>query len=666
MDDFLHENRNAGSLEAIRDDLGLYLKVLRSSMIELINEDYADFVNLSANLIGLDQSIRKIQKPLEVLREEVMDVQQTLKMAMDDIVDGLREKKQIRSERNKIKCYEDYEKSLNKLSKLLTIGTSAEYDEENNVLLERMALQTIQISFNQKFCGDMITDAQRDEFQRLHRQLLTNLKRFFLDSLVGDEGQDDANEKRLDRCLKIYANIDEVATVEEIIRTEVLEPPLDRIITDTTIQKRPERLADIYGEILAVADTHLKVLLRLTSGGPLENYAILLNCFWTEVERRLGMNMSSIFAPGNPEQFYGKYQATLAFLGGIEARLDGESAIQRFRDSESYKKFQNRWNLPVYFQIRFQELGSAVESVCTKTTVSPIRDSVASTEFTLNQFTTAWRSIERCWSDGIYLTQLFIKFWKLTLQILARLSAWIEAALKSPDFEASGVTKVGFFVAVYADTVLLQSKLPEILAAAKRDINAVPHETLLDTCLADTRQTLNDRLSAIEAVFQQELLDACQPHIKYANDIPRLFRKTNKDVPTRPCAYVEHMVAPLRAFRSSYAVRIGPAQIDVFYRRVCSNLTVQFAAVVEDVLVSVQKTEESLRRLKNLREKSASVAAVTSSSTISDDDKIRTQLLVDVTSWRREIEKLGINPADVEKLADLISLVDGAASKTRI
>jgi conserved oligomeric Golgi complex subunit 2 len=52
-----------------RDDLGIYLKVLRSSMIELINEDYADFVNLSTNLVGLDKCILRLQEPL--LRQQV-------------------------------------------------------------------------------------------------------------------------------------------------------------------------------------------------------------------------------------------------------------------------------------------------------------------------------------------------------------------------------------------------------------------------------------------------------------------------------------------------------------------------------------------------------------------------------------------------------------------
>lgn len=41
-------------------------------MIDLINKDYADFVNLSSNLIGLDKAINSIQIPLGQLKEEVL------------------------------------------------------------------------------------------------------------------------------------------------------------------------------------------------------------------------------------------------------------------------------------------------------------------------------------------------------------------------------------------------------------------------------------------------------------------------------------------------------------------------------------------------------------------------------------------------------------------
>ena len=50
------ECRRRVQLEDLRDDLSVYLKILRSAMIELINKDYADFVNLSSNLVSCFQS----------------------------------------------------------------------------------------------------------------------------------------------------------------------------------------------------------------------------------------------------------------------------------------------------------------------------------------------------------------------------------------------------------------------------------------------------------------------------------------------------------------------------------------------------------------------------------------------------------------------------------
>lgn len=66
------DHQNVVSLESMRDDLGVYLKVLRLAMIELINKDYANFVNLCATLIGFDKAISKIQVPLGQLNEEVV------------------------------------------------------------------------------------------------------------------------------------------------------------------------------------------------------------------------------------------------------------------------------------------------------------------------------------------------------------------------------------------------------------------------------------------------------------------------------------------------------------------------------------------------------------------------------------------------------------------
>ena len=47
------------------------MKNLRSSTIELINKDYADFVDLSTNLVSLNQSINGVEVPITTIKDEI-------------------------------------------------------------------------------------------------------------------------------------------------------------------------------------------------------------------------------------------------------------------------------------------------------------------------------------------------------------------------------------------------------------------------------------------------------------------------------------------------------------------------------------------------------------------------------------------------------------------
>lgn len=75
---------------------------------------------------------------------------------------------------------------------------------------------------------------------------------------------------------------------------------------------------------------------------------------------------------------------------------------------------------------------------------------------------------------------------------------------------------------------------------------------------------------------------------------------------------------------------------------------------MDQVLESVQKTEDSLRRLRNVKSGNSHTQT---ENHVSDDDKIRIQLKVDVVSWTNEIIKLQLQPSDVKKLLELNSLV---------
>lgn len=84
----------------------------------------------------------------------------------------------------------------------------------------------------------------------------------------------------------------------------------------------------------------------------------------------------------------------------------------------------------------------------------------------------------------------------------------------------------------------------------------------------------------------------------------------------------------------------------------------RYLAAVSDVLTSVQKTEESLKRLRKDRNASAST---TVSNCVSDDDKIRIQLVIDVDLFVEEAHSLSSQP-----LPELQALLDAVEQARQV
>ncbi|XP_044937080.1 conserved oligomeric Golgi complex subunit 2-like isoform X2 [Mustela putorius furo] len=69
VDHFVSDCRKCVQLEELRGDLELYYKLLKIAMVQLINKDYADFFNLSTNLVGMDKALNELSVPLGQLQE---------------------------------------------------------------------------------------------------------------------------------------------------------------------------------------------------------------------------------------------------------------------------------------------------------------------------------------------------------------------------------------------------------------------------------------------------------------------------------------------------------------------------------------------------------------------------------------------------------------------
>ncbi|XP_063239566.1 conserved oligomeric Golgi complex subunit 2 [Bacillus rossius redtenbacheri] len=659
-DHFLQSHRKKANLENLRDDLGVYLKVLRSAMIDLINKDYVDFVNLSTNLIGLDRAISNIQVPLGQLKEEVLQVQSALEETRAEVRGLLESRARLQEQRRALRSLAAAQRLLGALSALLVPCPSGEFP----ALLERAALQFNELQFHTSRCGDLLAASHAQQAEQASSRLLSGLNAVFLD------GARQRDAPGMKRCLRIYLSLGRADVAEELLRREVVSPAMQDVVCEASLRADPGGLRGLYARVLAFVDDHMGELLELTAhpdrSVAVSGFDFLTNSFWVEVEERLERDLTSVVAFGIPEVFHQNYCETADFLEKLEAHFRTREELLAFRQHPQYKAFLDHWNLTVYFPIRWKEIVSCVE-----TALAEGRRLAQGSQFNLLSSTVAWESLERCWARGVFLPLLANRFWKLSLMIISRYCTWISEVLEqgqSAGSEADGgaaTDRLQFLVHLHGDVLLFADKLPDFGALALRQLPAVSEGTLakLRESLEDSGRQLAGRVPAVTQCILGEVSRDSLAQLRQVGDIPRLFRRTNRDAPSRPCAYVAAVLAVPLAFHAAQRGAVPPDTLREWLRLVFSAVTGRYHSAVGDVLTSVQRTEESLRRLKKARDRSSGAAPPGDARGPGDDDKIRLQLALDVTSYCEGVESVGLKREEVTNLVELLELVRAAQTR---
>lgn len=184
--------------------------------------------------------------------------------------------------------------------------------------------------------------------------------------------------------------------------------------------------------------------------------------------------------------------------------------------------------------------------------------SSAESDFSLKPFVQGDTCIKRCWSNGIYLPQLFVRFFKFTLQILARLSKWSEEAIASKSSPPT-LNRVEFMTLIYLDVNHLIQKISSIFdcIVEKTPVNQKTQLNLIEKCFDESRSMLTERLKLIEEQWSGEIIAQTTGWTKQVGDIPRLYRKTNREAPTKPCNYIEQILKPAKSFHSKNTGKIA-------------------------------------------------------------------------------------------------------------
>jgi len=254
-------------------------------------------------------------------------------------------------------------------------------------------------------------------------------------------------------------------------------------------------------------------------------------------------------------------------------------------------------------------------------------------------------------SPDVFLGPLADKFFKLVLQLVARYASWVGVALEpagpqgGEEAKAGGAGGLGpeLSFKVHADIAeLVQALLGEYLGA---------WDTLLDATVegvgSDVRAMLREAVDEAAAALRSQqaqlvagvagaLSDKCKESLKFVRGIIATYRMTNRPLPSEPSPYMASLLQPLTAFLDARGAALDGGVRAALVHGTAAPLTTKFAEVAEDLLKTVKQTDATLKRLKQRQQ------APGADDGVSDADKIRTQLFLDIKEFGRALQGLGV------------------------
>ncbi|KIK99406.1 hypothetical protein PAXRUDRAFT_822754 [Paxillus rubicundulus Ve08.2h10] len=426
-----------------------------------------------------------------------------------------------------------------------------------------------------------------------------------------------------------------------------------------------------------------------------EGFDLMANVIWPEVGQAIMDELGSVvFAAGKPDEFLKRHAATQAFIRALEFIAPSTESVQAMRSHLVFIMFNRRWQLPIYFQLRWKDIIGKLEDCLSSAALG--LDSISSdprrSAFLTPQAESIWVAVCSCWSAEVFIPELAYRFWRLTLQLLSRYKTWVEVSLPQIELPAKAnpstdKSRSSAPQAVpeappennAADDVLLKqygtvlvdikAMTSQVLALWREEISTVlPELTTAQDVYINPEGALQEQLDSLDSIavhltrqitilLARRACDALLP----VRSIPSQFRAmSSKRMPTEPSYFVPLILRPVKVFFGIGGSNVAGDRLrDILLKETAAEVFDGVCQRYIQYLTAMKKTEESLRRLKKGKKSTLGIfgSANTSKDDDRDEERIRTQMIIDVEAFGRDGKSLDVDISLVDSYLRLTQMV---------
>ncbi|XP_027194097.2 conserved oligomeric Golgi complex subunit 2 [Dermatophagoides pteronyssinus] len=719
VDGFVRRNsKRVQSLEILKEHLSAYLKLLKQSMVNLINADYTEFVNLSANLVSFDKLIKNIKTPVLKFKNETDLARSktnetiTLITAKHDRLKQIRENKRKLSMILEIIDYLDrietnHERIESKIS-VYQNDFEAKRSEiypglgENSTLIARLNINfdclwssNETTKTNQTFLQNL-----RNRFEKVTQQFHEYLENELLFLINTDRSKDEQITLNISLALEqIFAlyliDGQNQKELERVIRTHIVQPGFQEIISNSN------QVATIFNRTIDLIENEWSLWINvLINTKQFESFKfnLIQSIIWNPFVDLFLIRSPILLDLSDLDQFEQNYFQTFEFVEQFVRLTSLSDRMFQFEQQSSFKRLKSKFKLNVYFHMKLRRLSSDMENRFDQLGYSINDNCQQNHQYRMNVTKMIYDHLIDCWpksKNQNNIGDMFIYCWKLSLKVLSRFTTWmatidlakIMANLnKSSMINNDGDTKRLIrqtLIYLISDSNLFLNETTKLFTDLIEPFWFYYYRNSLVHRLSNNHESISEgslrcsfdefitnfRTKAIDRVIwlmRNEIVNECKIWLNQVNDIPRLYRRTNKEKPKEASNYVDKCLRQLidcmgmlgnhnNDSTNTMMINTNQCLLDIL-----NDLTVHYKHLTLEVLTSVQKTEESLKKLKKHKGFSNStMVASNQSSNMSDDDKIRLQIYYDVTTLGKQLqEKLAIDIDSLKSYKELMATIE--------
>lgn len=671
---FIAALRPHAPLSVVRDDLRTHVAHLQSQIVTALQNDFHVFSTLSAPTAEVPAMADAIATPLHTLRSTLNTLLTSLDHQVATLDRTLLERRTINNRRAALETLIHAHQLLTKCERLLKQYASLPSATSQDALrlAERIADEAAHLTFVlRRATPGAFLNSLSVRIAGVRRSVRACLDAWLRRSLRP------VDTTILSRVLTMYVVAGIGDDAEAFFRREIVAPFASSRLRISTMlavaeqKKGPpvtpadaldaaeQEIVNFLGEsvmpIVSLVESEDRLRSRLDFVG---------RSVWPQIERAISTHMLATFSPGIPDVFHQSVLAGARIYVAIDAAVGNDAMKEKLRMSKTTTAFWKHWNLPVYFQLRFQEITSRFDRHLTEGPVplasSPLAndDWAGSTSRLLRTdvyhavpTASLVASLRRCWSEAVFLDSLTHRFLRLSLQLLARYSTWVRTGLAGEWNNVEAVPKGA--ARVFYDITVLQKRIPAELSSVLRlRASSLPSDILdrLDSAFADAVDAYSSLLPDLSRSISDALARTCIENLQPLRGILATYRMSSKQAPSTHSSFVPKILRPLKVFLKDHESVLEASERVKIATSIVEQTTAEYYNMATDLLQRNKSSEATLRRL-NIGRSSAFPGAGSNASNVIE--KISTQLYLDVEKFSDEIKSLGVAMEDVSSISRL-------------